>query len=300
MSIWQTKKWQEMLLKSWQIEKYFEIDWIFIEKRSLWFKKFWLFCIWITKDTKIPFEKLKNLVSQTNSLFIQIENIDYNWELELEKNEFKNWFYKKFITPYTAIINLNENIENIYNEMKPKWRYNIKLAQKKWLSAQIVDKNDENIKKFHLLMQETTKRDWFSGNNFEYYKHFLTSLEESKLVFVCLWENILSAWIFVFYEKIWIYYYWASSSLKEFRNMMAPYLMQDFAIKFSIENWCEIYDFLWVKNPDEKKSSLDWVTDFKSKFTSNLKEVSRSYIFIENKFLFYTFLILKNLKKIFK
>jgi len=35
MSIWQTKSWQEMLLRSKQIEKIIEIDSIFIEKRSI-------------------------------------------------------------------------------------------------------------------------------------------------------------------------------------------------------------------------------------------------------------------------
>jgi len=35
MSIWQTLSWQEMLLKSKQIEKIIEIDNIFIEKRSI-------------------------------------------------------------------------------------------------------------------------------------------------------------------------------------------------------------------------------------------------------------------------
>ena len=47
MSIWQTKKWQEMLLESWQIEKILEIDNIFIEKRKIAFWQFWLFSIWI-------------------------------------------------------------------------------------------------------------------------------------------------------------------------------------------------------------------------------------------------------------
>jgi len=35
MSIWQTKSWQEMLKKSNQVTNYFEIEGVFIEKRSL-------------------------------------------------------------------------------------------------------------------------------------------------------------------------------------------------------------------------------------------------------------------------
>lgn len=35
MSIWQTCTWQEMLQKSGQVQTFFEIDAIFIEKRSI-------------------------------------------------------------------------------------------------------------------------------------------------------------------------------------------------------------------------------------------------------------------------
>jgi hypothetical protein len=35
MSIWQTKNWQDMLKSANQVEKTFEIDGVFIEKRSI-------------------------------------------------------------------------------------------------------------------------------------------------------------------------------------------------------------------------------------------------------------------------
>jgi hypothetical protein len=35
MTIWQTKSWQQMLKKSGQVSDFFEIDNIFIEKRSI-------------------------------------------------------------------------------------------------------------------------------------------------------------------------------------------------------------------------------------------------------------------------
>jgi hypothetical protein len=35
MTIWQTKSWQEMLQKSGQVSDFFEVDGIFIEKRSI-------------------------------------------------------------------------------------------------------------------------------------------------------------------------------------------------------------------------------------------------------------------------
>jgi hypothetical protein len=35
MSIWQTQNWQKMLKKSGQVSEFFEVDGIFIEKRSV-------------------------------------------------------------------------------------------------------------------------------------------------------------------------------------------------------------------------------------------------------------------------
>lgn len=56
MSIWQTKNWQELLIKSGQAEKIFEISGILFEKRSIWLGLFWLFALWVEKDFS-EFEK---------------------------------------------------------------------------------------------------------------------------------------------------------------------------------------------------------------------------------------------------
>ena len=132
MSIWQTKSWQEMLLKSKQIEKIIEIDNIFIEKRSIWLGQFWLFVLWIDiLNLNNDFlNKVKSLCKIEKSLFIQFENIDYTSSSNVELTWFTNNYYKKFITPFTAIIDLNLSLDEILSMMKPKWRYNIKLAEK--------------------------------------------------------------------------------------------------------------------------------------------------------------------------
>lgn len=298
MSIWQTKNWKEMLISSSQALEVFEIDNIFVEKRSLSLGQNWLFVLWFEGNIdKNLEEKLISLAKKNNSLFVQIEDFDILWNLKnhnLEK--FKKWYYKKFITNSTAIIDLNLEIEDILSIMKPKWRYNIKVAEKKWLIANLVDKTDENIKIFHNLMLETTSRDNFNGNNFAYYKTFLNNIKNSELIFVKSGEEVVCGWIFVFDKEISIYYYWASTSNPKYRNMMWPYLMQYFAINKAKEIWSKIYDFLWVAWIGEKNSPLAWVTDFKLKLTPNIVKVSNSYIYKNKKFLYLIFKILRNLK----
>lgn len=296
MTIWQSNSWKELLIKSHQASDVFEVDWISIEKRSIWFWKYWLFALWVWENKKINEEKLMELCRKENCVFGQIESFWVDEKINLELKNFKSWYYKKFITPYTALIDLSKSKEEILSQMKPKWRYNINLASKKWVEVFIAEKTQENIKIFYDLMRQTTKRDWFSGNTLEYYKNFLEIISESSLIFTKFEDKILSAGIFIFDREISIYYYWASTSDKNYRNLMAPYLMQWFAIKQAKNIWSKYYDFLGVATPGEKNSSLAWVTDFKLKFTSDMRKISESYVFINKRFLYVLFWILKKIK----
>lgn len=300
--IWQTRAWQDMLQKSNQIEKIIEIEGIFIEKRSLWFWLFGLFILWVSNnlDEKI-LKQLKNICKDENALFLQIENLDYRQKdfLIIDK-EVQKWYYKKFITPFTAIIDLQQTEEEILAKMKPKWRYNIKLAQKKWVNVKIVEKTDQNIEIFYNLMQQTTSRDNFFGNTLSYYKIFLTSIKNSELLFAYKDEIVISSGIFTFTDTNAIYYYGASSSEKKYRNLMAPYLIQWKAIQLWKEKWCKIYDFLWIANPDTKNDPLTWVTDFKGKFTKDFRKVSESYIYIHKKIPYFLIQFFRKLQKCLK
>lgn len=301
MSIWQTKEWKDLVLKSDQATKIFEIKNIKIEKRSIWFWQFWFFVLWVWVNVFDAdfLKELKKKSKKEKVVFVQIETLDYegnNLYLK-EENFFKKWYYKKFITPYTALIDLTIWIDEIYKRMKHKWRYNIRLAKKRWVEVFEAEKTDKNIKIFYDLMVETTLRDGFHGNKFDYYKDFLKTIKNSSLIFTKFEDKILSAWIFVFNKDVSIYYYWASTSNLKYRNLMAPYLMQDFAIKKAIEIWSRYYDFLWVQTPWDSKSSLKWVSDFKMKFTEDIRKVSEGYIYVNRKNLYFFIFFIRFVKK---
>lgn len=297
MSIWQTKKWQEMLLAWKQIDSFFEVNSIFVEKRKVSLGEYWLFVIWNKKEiSKVDESLLVELCKKEKCIFIQIESIHYGKEVFLNNsNQFKEGFYKKFIPPYTAVINLEKSEKEILSEMKPKGRYNIGLARKKWVSVSKVEKTKENIDIFVSLMQETTSRDNFFGNTFDYYKTFLERIESSELFLAFYeWKSIAS-WIFVFEWDIAYYYYWASSN--EFRNIMSPYLVQWEAIIEWKKRGCKIYDFLGISSPWEKNSQLAWVTDFKLKLTGDSRKVSESIIWINKKWKYRLIQLLKIIKR---
>jgi hypothetical protein len=82
-----------------------------------------------------PFIKgeLEQLCKTHNCLFVQIETLNYDEACNeaREEDKWKSGSYKKFITPYTAVIDTTQSQEEILSGMKPKGRYNIKLAIKK-------------------------------------------------------------------------------------------------------------------------------------------------------------------------
>lgn len=302
MYIWQTKTWSNMLIKSKQVEKIIELDWIQIEKRKISLWQFWLFIIWIKEEELKKIYKLekelKKLCKKEKCLFIQIETLNYNQIKEKNIKWFKNSYYKKFITPYTAIINLKQDEEEILKQMKPKGRYNIKLAWKKWIVVKKVEKNIKNIEIFYNLIWETTKRNKFYWNSLKYYQTFLEEIKNSELLFAYYEDKVIASWIFIFDKEVSIYYYWASTSEAKYRNLMAPFLLQWEAIKFAKKSNSKIYDFLWIADPNKKNSSLKWVTDFKLKLTKESINVSSSYIYIHNKIIFYIIKLLRSLKSL--
>ncbi|MDD2907869.1 MAG: peptidoglycan bridge formation glycyltransferase FemA/FemB family protein [Candidatus Gracilibacteria bacterium] len=299
MSIWQTKSWQEMLNKSNQTQKYFEFDGVFVEKRSIGLGQFGLFVLGVNKKTfnNEILVKLKKLAKDEKVVFLQVETLGYNADFLLESIDIKKGYYKKFITPFTAIIDLSKSLDEILSLMKPKGRYNIKLAEKKGIKVIEAEKNIENIKAFYDLMLETTSRDSFSGNSLNYYIDFLNNIESSKLFLAYFEEKIISAGIFTYEAKEAIYYYGASTSDSKYRNLMSPYLLQWTAICKAKELSCETYDFLGVASPGDEKSPLKGVTDFKSKFTSDIIEVSTSYIYVNNKIKYNFLQILRKFKR---
>lgn len=290
-----------MLLKSKQAEKVLFVEEYQIEKRSIGLWQYWLFLLGFEKSKieklEVIGQKLIELCRQEKCLFIQIEtyNLDNRGQGIVDKN-FKVWYYKKFITPYTAIIDLSKTSELILSEMKPKGRYNIRLAEKKEIKVIEVDKIVDNVKIFYDLMMETTSRDGFSGNKLEYYVTFLETILNSSLLIAYKDNKPIAAWIFVFDKEVSIYYYGASTNDAEYRNLMAPYLLQWTAIEKAKSIWSKYYDFLWIASPWEVNSSLAWVTDFKLKLTKDVVKVSDSYIWVRNKLLYKGISFLRKIK----
>lgn len=164
-------------------------------------------------------------------------------------------FYKTtegFQPQHTLIIDLAQTEEEILAQMKPKGRYNIRLAEKKGIKILKIDPENEaqlnkGVDDYFALLKQTTERDGFSGHDKNFYKTMLQTLGRDQKAALYLAEfegQVIAGTIVTFFKDTAIYYYGASGN--EHRNLMAPYLLQWHAIKDAKAQGHKHYDFLGI------------------------------------------------------
>jgi hypothetical protein len=151
--------------------------------------------------------------------------------------------------------------------MKPKGRYNIKVAQKNGVQVRKTHKK-KDLNAFYEILQKTSVRDGFGVHKKAYYQKWLESGEKNDWGTLFVAEQggkIIGGLLLAWYGETAIYYYGASDHA--YRNLMAPYLLQWEAICNAKKRGMKIYDFLGIA-PPEAKETHPWkgITEFKEKF----------------------------------
>jgi len=256
-----------------------QIDSINIIKHDLLFRKSYLYSPrcegnFLSEDF---LKKIKEIAKRENSIFFKIEPI--------EKVNLKGFKKSQNIQPQkTLILDITKSEEELLKQMHSKTRYNIRLAEKKGV---LVKKDKSKFEDFWQLLQQTTKRDGFRSHPMEYYKKMLEI--PGVELFVAEYKNkIIAANIVIFYKKRAIYLHGASDY--QYRNLMAPYLLQWQQILEAKKRECAEYDFWGI---DENK----WpgVTRFKKGFNGKQVKYPGAHDLVFNKF---WYLIYKIAKKI--
>jgi lipid II:glycine glycyltransferase (peptidoglycan interpeptide bridge formation enzyme) len=154
--------------------------------------------------------------------------------------------------PRTITLNINASEEDILAKMKPKCRYNIRLAEKKGVTVRAWD----DIAAFHEMMTVTGGRDGFGVHSKEYYQraYELFHPKGTCELLVAEYEGkpLASLMVFANTKRAW-YVYGASNN--EERNRMPTYLLQWEAIRWAKAHGCEEYDLWGV--PDENEETLE-------------------------------------------
>ncbi|MDD2753307.1 MAG: peptidoglycan bridge formation glycyltransferase FemA/FemB family protein [Candidatus Portnoybacteria bacterium] len=221
-------------------------------------------------------------------------------ECGMTEKDLKNIGFKQLsydIEPsQTQILDISKTEDELLAQMHEKWRYNIRLAQKKGVQIKFTQSECVNFEYYfeefyRLVSQGTSERNNIKHHPKEYYrkqlkigaKSPLTPLYERgedppfvkegeggfrETLFVAEYEGkVIAANIVVIFGNRATYLHGATSS--EHREVMAPHLLQWEQIKYAKAQGCSEYDFWGVVNEhtlDRRGKSWEGFTRFKKGF----------------------------------
>lgn len=219
---------------------------------------------------RCEFPLLKINSADTDSLGDIKDDLESPDHASFQKYLSANGFRKahQYNFPEFSRVILLEEETGILKQMKSKGRYNIKLAAKKGVkvtsySSDNGEKLAPAVKDFFRLVRTTTARNHFSGHGEQFYLDLLKTVD-SKLYLAWFEDKCVAGIIVTFHQKIAIYYYGASAN--QYRNLMAPYLLQWEAMKEAKSYGCKYYDLFGTAPSTIPNHPWQNITQFKNKF----------------------------------
>jgi lipid II:glycine glycyltransferase (peptidoglycan interpeptide bridge formation enzyme) len=199
-------------------------------------------------------------------------------------------------------LDLDKDYEELLVAMHSKTRYNIGLAKKKGLK--IEERKDLEV--FWDLMKRTGERDNFRLHNKKHYEEVLGSNLTSQVI-IYFENKPIATGVFIIFGQTFTYLYGASDY--EYRQFMAPYLIQDFGINKAKKEGFKKYDFFGIA-PVKKDENEEWIYDdkhqyagvtrFKLGFGGEYVSLVGTYEIVINKVLYLFVSLVKKIRKIIK
>lgn len=163
-------------------------------------------------------------------------------------------------------LDISGSLDGILQRMDHKWRYNIRLAERKGVTIRPAS-SEEDLRMFYRILEVTGKRDDFLIRNIAYFDKLLKTLEPAGMarLFIAEYEGktIASTIALLFGDKCW-YVYGASGN--EHRNLMPNHALQWAMIKWAKENGCPVYDFRGIPCDLDPSHPLHGLVRFKKGF----------------------------------
>ena len=206
----------------------------------------------------------------------------------------------------TMVLDIDKTEEDLLAAMKPKTRYNIRLAGKRGVVVRRAS-TPKDLQAFHSLLTITGDRDEFGIHTFTYYEQMWRTFgaEGNNSILVLLADHPdeaqrnagpIAGLLALRFGREAIYMYGASSNTG--REHMPNYLLQWEAIKWAKSNGCAIYDFWGIpdapvddaadaeSSPTNTRSGLRGVYWFKKGFGGREIEYPGAYDYVYNPLLY--------------
>lgn len=203
-------------------------------------------------------EKIREMAPKDNALFWRLEPAEEGLARRLELRKVPDVHPRQ-----SLVLDLGPGEEELLALMKPKTRYNIRLARKKGVKIS-VSSEIEDLDKFYSLITETADRQQIRVFPRSYYQLMVHILEEQSLAKIYLAEyegEVIAANLMVAFGDTMTYLHGGTS--RKHRNVMAPHLLQWQAIRDAKQAGLKYYDFFGIS---DSKPSWAGITRFKRGF----------------------------------
>lgn len=195
---------------------------------------------------------LKDVGQKNNCLFIKLEPNIIKESPSLLVSQYPNIFLspRPLFTPYTFQIDLTQSEKELLQNMKPKTRYNLRLAQRKGVAVS-EDNSDQAFETYLKLLKETTQRQGFYAHDEDYHRKMWSVLKPAgiaRLLKADYQGETLVAWVLFHWQNTLYYPYGASST--KYREVMASNLIMWEAMRFGKKLGCKIFDLWGCLGPD--------------------------------------------------
>ena len=237
--------------------------------------------------TNIAFDELKESLKRNNCVYINFDvpNVIIKASTQLgvwssifapEKESrlvFKNLQCvkspKDTFARGNVLIDLTKSEAELLEDMHPKRRYNIKLAQKKGVKVK-TDSSKAGFEVFYQLLKETATLQKYFIHPKEYYEkvwEILGPNGEDKLeILTSYYEKTpLASWMLFFHDNVLYYPYGGSSA--QMRDLHASELLGWEVMLYGKSNGCELFD-MWgaAVEPLDEKDEYFGFTQFKQRY----------------------------------
>jgi peptidoglycan pentaglycine glycine transferase (the first glycine) len=218
--------------------------------------------------------------------------IDQNGQALMVEMKRRGWSYASDQIQFqnTVLIDLHATEEEMLSRMKPKTRYNVRLAEKKGVTLRVG--NLEDLPMLYKMYAETSVRDGFVIRDEEYYltvwKTFMkeaVSGQPSTVPLIAEVDGEAVAAIFLFMFGARAYYVYGMSR-NVHREKMPTYLLQWEAMKIAKSHGCEIYDLWGAPEVFDESDSMWGVYRFKEGLGGEVVRTLGAHDFAPNRLVY--------------
>ncbi|MGB8646550.1 MAG: peptidoglycan bridge formation glycyltransferase FemA/FemB family protein, partial [Anaerolineae bacterium] len=204
------------------------------------------------------------------------------WRFSAEQIQYRN----------TVALDLTRSEDDLLAAMKPKWRYNIRLAAKK--GVHIEAGTEADLPAFYDLYAETSARDGFLIRPFSYYRQVWTAFLRANLAHILLarveGQCVAGIILFRLARRAWYFY---GASRNTHRDWMPNHLLQWEAVRWARGEGCAEYDFWGAPNRLAEGEPMYGVYKFKMGFGGEFVERIGAFDYVVNRPLYYLYAVVR-------